>query len=49
MIVYDCDVPEEFQRLETIVDEEGLVAANQLQTFAPDTVDEARNRGFHPW
>ncbi len=49
MIVYDCDVPEEFQRLEKVVAEEGLVAANQLQTFAPDTVDEARNRGFHPW
>ncbi len=48
MIVYDCDVPEEFERLETIVDEEGLVAANQIQTFAPDTVDEARNRGFRP-
>jgi hypothetical protein len=22
--------------------------ANQLQSFAPDTLDEARNRGFKP-
>jgi len=49
MIVYDCDIPEEFERLETIVVEEDLVAANQLQAFAPDTVQEAKNRGFHPW
>jgi hypothetical protein len=36
MVVYDCD------------DEEDLVSANLLASFAPDTLAEARNRGFRP-
>jgi hypothetical protein len=27
---------------------EAMLQANQLQSFAPDTLEEARNRGFKP-
>jgi hypothetical protein len=30
------------------VDEDRLLAQNLLQVFAPDTLEEARNRGFNP-
>ncbi len=46
MVVYDCDDPADRTVLEARVDLEDLVAQNMLSTFAPDTLAEARNRGF---
>ncbi|HSJ70909.1 MAG TPA: hypothetical protein VLA29_04590 [Acidimicrobiia bacterium] len=48
MAFYDCDDPDEFSSLEARIDEEGLVTARLVQTFAPDEPSEARNRGFRP-
>ena len=48
MIAYDCDDPGQYEELVSRVDSEGLLALNLLQSFAPDTLDEARNRGFRP-
>ena len=46
MVVYDCDDAEEFDELEERVAEDDLMNKLQLQSFAPDNLDEARNRGF---
>jgi hypothetical protein len=46
MVVYDCDDPEQFAELEKRVVEEDLLGRNLLQAFAPDTLEEAANRGF---
>ena len=46
MRFYDCDDEEQFSEVSTRVVDEGLVGANQIQTFAPDTPIEARNRSF---
>lgn len=46
MRVYDCDDEEQFTALLNLVEEHDLVDRNQLQAFGPDTVTEARNRGF---
>jgi hypothetical protein len=48
MVVYDCDDDTQFQELDDRVSDEGLFDRNQLQTFGPDTLPEARNRGFRP-
>jgi hypothetical protein len=48
MRVYDCDDPNQFSELSRRVESERLVNANLVQSFAPDTLDEARNRGFKP-
>ncbi len=48
MVVHDCDDTDRLEQLKRRVDDEGLLAENLLQAFAPDTMDEARNRGFHP-
>lgn len=48
MKVYDCDDSEQFERLTDLVDSNDLVAGNGIQTFAPDTSDEAASRGFRP-
>lgn len=48
MRVYDCDDEDQFTELEQRVKEEELVDRLLLQSFAPDTVAEARNRGFRP-
>ncbi len=48
MRVYDCDDESQFEAVQQRLDEDDLVARKLLQSFAPDTVDEARNRGFHP-
>ena len=48
MRVYDCDDPVELEALRSRVSEDDLLRRNLLQAFAPDTVDEARNRGFKP-
>ena len=46
MVVYDCDDAAQLTRLEERLAEDGLLAVNLVQTFGPDTVAEARNRGF---
>lgn len=48
MRVYDCDDEEQFSRLEQRVESEEMVNRKLLQSFSPDTVTEARNRGFRP-
>jgi hypothetical protein len=46
MRVYDCDDPDQFDEMQLRVTEDQLLARKLLQSFAPDTVEEARNRGF---
>ena len=46
MRVYDCDDPTQFEALSERA--ASLDGANLLQTFGPDTMVEARNRGFRP-
>lgn len=48
MRFYDCDLAGQFEVLEARVAEDGLLERKLLQSFAPDTADEARNRGFKP-
>ncbi len=48
MCVYDCDDEAEAERLRERVESEDLLGAKLLQTFGPDTLAEARNRGFRP-
>ena len=48
MRVYDCDDDSQFAALSGRVDDEGLIDANLLATFAPDGLADARNRGFRP-
>lgn len=48
MVVYDCDSADDVAALEQRVGSDDLLKRNLLQTFAPDTVAEARNRGFRP-
>jgi len=46
MIVYDCDDSDQFDEVSKRVETDDLLGRNLLQTFAPDSMDEARNRGF---
>ncbi len=48
MRVYDCDDAAQFAALDARVQGEDLLGKKILQSFGPDTVAEARNRGFHP-
>ncbi len=48
MVVYDCDDDEQFAELSERVAGEELLDRKLLQSFAPDTLAEARNRGFRP-
>lgn len=48
MRVYDCDDDSQFADLARRVDRDSLDEGNLVQTFAPDTVEEAANRGFAP-
>lgn len=48
MTVYDCDDDAQLKMLERRVDRDDLFGKDQLQTFGPDTVAEAANRGFKP-
>lgn len=48
MKVYDTDDTEQFSLLQQRVAEGDLYQKNLLQTFGPDEVAEARNRGFKP-
>ena len=44
-IVYDLDVVDE-AGLNDVIDE--IMAAESFTCFGPDTLAEARNRGYHP-
>jgi hypothetical protein len=46
MLVYDTDDDDQADRLLSRLDPDDLLARNLLQTFGPDTLAEARNRGF---
>ena len=46
MIVYDCDDPEQFALVEHRVESDDLLRRKLIQTYGPDTLAEARNRGF---
>jgi hypothetical protein len=48
MTVYDCDDDTQYAELERRVSDSNLYQQNLLQTFAPDDLSEARNRGFSP-
>ena len=48
MKVYDCDIDEQFKTLETIFEEKEMLKNNKIQSFSPDSLDEAKNRGFKP-
>jgi hypothetical protein len=42
-VVYDCDVDD----ADVAAKIDTLVATNRATVFAPDTLAEARNRGYH--
>ena len=46
MVVYDCDDDNARRTLEQRIADNDLLKLNLLQTFGPDTIAEARNRGF---
>ena len=46
MIVYDCDDSDQFEEISRRAEDDDLLGRNVLQSFAPDSLDEARNRGF---
>lgn len=46
MRVYDCDELDQFSAIEARVAGEDLVSKNLISAIAPDTLEEARNRGF---
>lgn len=48
MLVYDCDDEDQFDELREREASEDLGGRLLLQSFAPDTIAEARNRGFRP-
>ena len=48
MVVYDCEDPDDLAVLQQRVSEDDLLRLNLVQSFAPDTDAEARNRGFRP-
>lgn len=48
MLVYDCDDDADYEALSKRVEEEDLVGRRLLSAFGPDTLAEARNRGFSP-
>lgn len=48
MVVYDTDDESQADLLVARVDADDLFGRNLLQSFAPDELPEARNRGFTP-
>jgi len=48
MVVHDTDDETQFAALERRVSEDDLLMRDLLQAFAPDTMAEARNRGYRP-
>ena len=48
MKVYDCDDGEQFEKLSALNDSVDYIKLNLIQSFSPDNIDEAKNRGFKP-
>ncbi len=48
MRVYDCDDEAQYEVLRHRVEGEDLIARSLVASFGPDTLAEARNRGFRP-
>ena len=48
MTVYDCDDNAQFAELEKRLADEDLLGRALLSSVSPDTLAEARNRGFTP-
>lgn len=48
MRVYDTDDAAQADALQSRVESENLLDRLLLQSFGPDTLPEARNRGFRP-
>ena len=48
MKVYDCDNDEQFSKLTAMMDNLDYIELNLIQSFSPDSIDEAKNRGFKP-
>jgi hypothetical protein len=48
MRVYDCDDEAQFDSLQKRVEGQDLVARVLVASFGPDTLAEARNRGYRP-
>lgn len=48
MKVYDCDNEDQYSKLLAVAKNLDYVKLNLIQSFSPDTVDEAKNRGFRP-
>jgi hypothetical protein len=46
MMAYDCDDEAQYVEISAVVTELRLDDRNLIQAFAPDTLVEARNRGF---
>jgi hypothetical protein len=48
MKVYDCDNDEQFKSLEVLFVEKEMLKNNKIQSFSPDSLNEAINRGYKP-
>ena len=48
MKVYDCDDVQQFEKLSALTDSVDYIKLNLIQSFSPDNIDEAKNRGFKP-
>jgi hypothetical protein len=48
MVVYDCDDERAFAELQARPDVDDLIGQRLISTFGPDSLTEARNRGFRP-
>ena len=48
MVVHDTDDADQAAALADRIDTDDLLGRNLVSTFGPDTLDEARNRGFRP-
>ena len=46
MVAHDCDDEAALRALEERIAADDLLRRNLLQSFAPDSLAEARNRGF---
>ena len=48
MKVYDFDDQIQFDQLNNKIGENDYLKLNLIQSFSPDSIDEAKNRGFKP-
>lgn len=48
MRVYDTDDADQAEALLARIEADDLLDATLVSTFGPDSLDEARNRGFRP-